>query len=119
MPSIMVTNDKNRLDRLTETRGAAFDKAFIQEAQRLNGEEMRAFRKEASRTADRDIRNFVTRFLEVEEKHEVGARALSKRDVGSRMPVIEPPRMGESMPVISPPSASAMPVITPAPSSPN
>ena len=69
VPPNMVTSDRKRLDRLAGTRGSAFDKAFIQEARRLNGEEMRAFREEDSRTVDQDIRSFVTRFLEVEEKH--------------------------------------------------
>jgi hypothetical protein len=42
-----------------------------------------------------------------------GARALSKRNVGSRMPVIEPPRTGGKIPVVSPLIASAMPIIPP------
>jgi putative membrane protein len=113
VPSNMATNDQNRLDQLAARRGAAFDSAFIREARRVNGEEMRAFRKEASRTVDPDVRSFVTRFLVVEEKHDAGARALSECNVGSRTPVIKPPRTGGKMPVISPPSASDMPVIPP------
>ncbi len=100
MPSSMATDDRKRLDRLTGTRGAAFDGAFIREAIRINDEDIRAFRKEAARTADPEIRSFVTRFLEVDEKHEAGARALSERNMGSRMPLIQPPRTGETMPVI-------------------
>jgi hypothetical protein len=94
-------------------RGGAFDSAFVREAVRINGEDIRAFRREASRTADPDIRGFVTRFLEVDAKHEAGARALSERHVGSRMPLIRPPRTGDTMPVSPPPSASAMLVIPP------
>ena len=118
MPSSMATDDRKRLDRLTGTRGAAFDGAFIREAIRINDEDIRAFRKEAARTADPEIRSFVTRFLEVDEKHEAGARALSERHMGSRMPLIQPPRTGETMPVIPPPGSSAMPVIPPPVSAP-
>jgi putative membrane protein len=112
VPPNMVTSDQERLDRLAGTPGSKFDRAFIQEARRLNGAEMRAFRMEASRTVDQDIRRFVTRFLEVEEKHDAAAQALTAREVGSRMPVIEPPQMS-NMSVIPPPSASRMPVIPP------
>jgi len=109
VPSGMATNDKKRLDRLAGMRGGAFDSAFVREAVRINGEDIRAFRREASRTADPDIRSFVTRFLEVDEKHEAGARALSERHVGSSMPLIRPPRTGDTMPIIAPPDGSAMP----------
>ena len=94
-------------------RGVGFDSAFVREAVRINGEDIRAFRREASRTADPDIRSFVTRFLEVDEKHEAGARALSERNVGSSMPLIQPPRTGDTMPVIPPPGASAILVTLP------
>ena len=116
IPSSMAANDKKRLDRLAGTRGAAFDTAFVREAQRVNNDEIRAFRKEASRTADPDIRSFVARFLEVDEKHAAGARALSERGVGSRMPVIQPPRTGDTMPVtpISCEEASFAPQASPA-----
>ena len=107
MPSSMTTNDKQRLDRFAAIRGTAFDSAFVREAVRINGEDIRAFRREASRTADPDIRSFVTRFLEVDEKHEAGARALGERHVGSSMSLIRPPRTGDTVPVIPPPGASA------------
>ena len=113
MPSSMTTNDKQRLDRLAGIRGTAFDSAFVQEALRINGEDIRSFRREASRTADPDIRSFVTRFLEVDEKHEAGARALGERHVGSSMSLIRPPRTGDTMPVIPPPGASAILVALP------
>ena len=113
MPSSMTTNDKQRLDRLAGIRGTAFDSAFVQEALRINGEDIRSFRREASRTADPDIRSFVTRFLEVDEKHEAGARALGERHVGSSMSLIRPPRTGDTMPVIPPAGASAILVTLP------
>ncbi len=103
-----------RLRRLAATRNAAFDGAFLREALRVNGEDMREFRREASRTTDPDIRAFVARFLPIEQQHEAAARALVRSGrAGSRMPVIKPPPAGATMPVIKPPVTSPMPVIPP------
>ena len=114
LPSSMAAADKKRLDKLAGTHGEAFDDAFIQEAKRVNDGDLRNLRKAAGRTADPDIRGFVTRFLEVDERHEEGARALSERDEAARRSVIPPPRTGDTMAVPPPPEASTMPVI-PAP----
>jgi putative membrane protein len=113
VPSSLAKNDQKKLDRLAGTRDASFDTAFVREARRVNGTVIRAFRRQASLTTDPDIRRFVTRFQEVEEKHGAIARTLAERSVASRLPVIPPPRTGDTMPVISPPSASKMPVISP------
>jgi hypothetical protein len=109
----MAAKDRKRLDRLAETRGAEFDAAFVREARRVNSEEIRNFRQEAGQTADPDIRTFVGRFLEVDEKHAAAALALSERSVASRMPVIEPPRTGDTMSVPPPAGDSHMPIISP------
>jgi putative membrane protein len=106
--------DRARLQRLSMQHGAAFDKAFIAEAQRVNSEDMRSFRREATRTTDPDIRDFVRRFLAVDEEHERAADELSRST--SRMPVIKPPETGSKMPVLPPPQdGSRMPVIKPSP----
>lgn len=97
------------LNRLKRTTGAAFDAAFIAEARRVNGASMRAFRAEASQTADPDIRQFVTEHLAMDEEHDKLARAaLPPRG----MPVIKPP-MGGPMPVIPPPAGGTTPIIPP------
>ena len=113
IPPGISANDKKRLDQLAGTRGVAFDTAFVREAQRVNNDEIRTFRQEARHTTDPDIRSFVGRFLEVDEKHAAGARALSDRGLASRMPVIPPSRTGDTMPVLPPPSGSKMPVVSP------
>jgi len=118
LPSGLTKYDKKRLAHLAGLHGRAFDNAFIREARRVNDDDIRDFRKEASHAADPETNRFVTQFLEVDKKHEAGARALGGRDVASRGPVIEPPPTGNRMPVISPPSASAMPVIKPSDGSP-
>lgn len=114
MPSVMKVSDRKRLDRLARLHGHAFDTAFIQEARRVNDDNMRSLRKEASRTVDPDIRRFVDRLLQVDEQHKAGAQALSGRDVASRGPVIKPSRTGDTMRVDPPQGDNAMPVIPPA-----
>ncbi len=113
LPSGMTAANRAKLDHLSTLKGAAFDSAFIQEAQRINSIDRRDFRREASRTADPDISAFVTRFLAVEQTHEDGAKALARHAVASNMPVIKPPAAGAGMPVIQPPEGGRTPVITP------
>ena len=68
--------------------GLAFDAAFLEETVRIKAEDVRAFRREAARTANPQIRSFVMRFLPVDEKHEAGARELRKRSTGSLGPYL-------------------------------
>ena len=113
LPPGMTARSRSDLERLGRIRGAAFDSAFIREARRINATDVSSFRSEALRTADPDLKMFVQKFIEVDQKHEDGARALAGRSVASRMPVIVPPPAGQSMPVITPPVGGAMPVIPP------
>ena len=115
VPSGLAPSDRKRLDRLARTHGAGFDSAFVREARRINSEYIRAFRKEAGRTADPDIHRFVDRFLDVDAKHEAAASALSDHVMASKAPVIHPPPTGDTMAVVPPGNASSMPVITPTP----
>jgi len=114
-PSGLAPSDRKRLDGLARMRGAGFDGAFVREARRINGEAIRAFRKEAGRTADPDIHRFVDRFLEVDQKHAAAARALDEHVLASTAPVIQPPLTGDTMAVVPPASASSMPMIAPPP----
>ncbi len=111
IPSGMSPNDKQRLSRLAQARGANFDRAFIREARRVNSENLRIVRKEASRTADPDIRHFIEYFAEMDARHETAAIALSKNIVASKTPVVPPPPTGDDMVVVPPPSNNSMPAI--------
>jgi putative membrane protein len=117
LPDGLTAQARARLKRLAAVHGPGFDSAFLRESIRVNGEDMRSFRSEASRTADPDLRAFVARFLPTEQQHEATARALSNRQgSGGRMPVITPPpAAGANMPVINPPATATapMPVIRP------
>ena len=81
LPLRIDRGDEWRLDLLANVHGAGFDSAFLREALRVNGQGIRAFRKEASRTTDPAIRIFVARFLKVDAKHEVRGRVLSEHIV--------------------------------------
>ena len=113
LPGGMTARAQAQLHQLSGLAGAAFDRAFIREAKRINADDIRDFRRQASRTADPEIRDFVQRFLAVDQKHEDAAKALEHRQVAARMPVIAPPPTGGTMPVIAPPSGGTMPVIPP------
>lgn len=81
MPSKMEIGDRKRLDRLARTHGREFDTAFIQEIRRVNGLNIRLFRKAVSHVANSDIRRFVDRVLHIDEKHEAEALALTRHDI--------------------------------------
>ena len=113
LPSTMGRHGKQRLDRLGSTPDSAFDAAFLREARRINGDGVRGFRVEASRTADPEIRAFVLRFLDVDKKHQSLARSLSNILVASRAVVIRPPQTGDPIIVVPAPDKSPMPIIQP------
>ncbi len=105
---------KVALERLSRQRGRSFDRTFITEAVRVNSAAIRAFRAEAARTSDPDIRAFVNDHLAMDERHDATASALARKlaPPSRGMPVIRPPVTG-SMPVIPPPSGGTTPVIPP------
>jgi putative membrane protein len=98
-----------KLDRLRRAHGAGFDAAFLAEARRVNGAAIRAFRAEASKTTDPEIRQFVAETLPIDEQHDKLAQHAAPR---RGMPVIKPPAGGR-MPVLPPPSGGTTPVIPP------
>jgi putative membrane protein len=101
---------KAAIERLSHLKGRAFDRAFIAEARRVNNAAIRAFRTEASRTADPDLRRFVADGLALDEQHDAALAALAPKPRG--MPVIRPP-VGGNMPILPPPSGGTTPVIPP------
>ena len=114
LPSGLNKQGHAGVDRLAKLSGRAFDHAFIREARQLNSAALRAFRQEASRTADPAIRSFVQQSLPMDEKHETAANALGGSVQAGTMPVIRP-QTQSNMPVIKPPATagSTMPVIKP------
>jgi len=113
IPSGISASDKQRLSRLAQTRGASFDREFIREARHINSENQRVLRKEATRTADPDIRHFIEFFTEMDAKHEAAAKALGENTVASKTPIVPPPPTGDDMVIAPPRSDKSMPVIVP------
>lgn len=105
IPSGLSRRDRGRFDRLAQTRGAAFDGAFLREALRINTEALGAFHKETRRTADPEIRGFITHFQDQHTQHLDSARALTDHVVASKAPVVQPPHTGDTM-VVAPPSTA-------------
>ena len=106
----LTAQSKAAVARLSHLHGPAFDRAFLAEARRVNGAAMRAFRTEASRTADPDLHKFVADGLVTDARHDAVAANLAPQRRG--MPIIPPP-VGGNMPVVPPPSGGTTPVIPP------
>jgi putative membrane protein len=110
LPPAMSRRDRQRLELPASTSDSKFDAAFLREARRINGDSIRAFRVEASRTADPDVRAFVLHFLDIDKKHQSVFRSLSNTVLGV---VIHPPRTGNPMLIVPAPNKSQMPIIQP------
>jgi putative membrane protein len=111
LPPGMTRRERQRLDRLASTPGRRFDAAFLREARRINGEGIRNFRTEASRTVDPDIREFVVRFLTVEKQHDSLAQALMDTVIASGPAGLRLPRTGDPIVIAPPPDRTPMPII--------
>ena len=69
LPVTISDTDRAKLDTLTALNGADFDKAFLQEEVQVNGEDVKDARTELAATGDPDVRKFVSKFLDTEQKH--------------------------------------------------
>ena len=77
-PNSPSATDKRRLARLSALRGAAFERAYIREAVRINQEDRTAARREARLTRDRDIQDYLRRFAPTDQAQLRGAVALRR-----------------------------------------
>ena len=69
LPVTISDEDKTKLDALTAMNGSDFDKAFLQGEVQVNGQDVKDARTELAATSDPDIRKFVSKFLDTEQKH--------------------------------------------------
>ena len=76
LPTTMTAKDQARLTRVTALSGAAFDKAFVKEAVRINKQDAKESEKESAQTEDTKITQFIQQFVDVDKKHLSGAEAL-------------------------------------------
>ena len=79
LPTGMTNDEQTRFAGLQTLQGAAFDRAYVKEAVRINAGDKRDFTKEAKTTHDADIRAYVQRFAAMDAEHEQAAEQLRAR----------------------------------------
>ncbi len=78
LPTTLTAEDQIRLNSInSQVRGTA-DASFIEEATRINAEDKQDSAEEAAKTADADIRAFISKFEAVDAEHERLALALRR-----------------------------------------
>lgn len=75
-PAGMTASDTAKLARLQQSRGKAFDTAYVDEVTRINTEDEDSFRKESSATHDAEIKAYVAKFSSMDAKHKQMGEAL-------------------------------------------
>ena len=78
LPTTMTAQDQVRLNSINSQAGSTADASFIEEAIRINAEDKQDAAEEAAKTADPDIKAFLTKFASVDAEHERLALALRK-----------------------------------------
>ena len=76
LPLTIQASDSSRLQNLMGMSGAAFDKAFLQEEQRINADDVSKSAQELKTTQNSGVRRFVTDFHSTEERHLQEAKSL-------------------------------------------
>ena len=76
LPTEMGAADTMKLTALKALSGPLFDKAFLEQASSVNADDVKESDKEKTTTADKEIRDFVTKFAAMDADHEVVAKAL-------------------------------------------
>lgn len=79
LPLTLKASDARKLESLTRKKGAAFDRAYLEEAVKINADDVRQAKKETGVTTDPDVKAFVFNFQQTEEKHLADARALLQK----------------------------------------
>ena len=77
-PAGMKADDAARLTRMKGLSGAAFDKAYVDEQNRINNEDEKDANKEKASTKEPAIKAYIARFAAMDAKHKSGAQALKK-----------------------------------------
>ena len=77
-PAGMTAEDAAMLTRMKTLRGTNFDRAFVDEMNRINIEDAQAAGKETATTSDRSIKAYLARFAVMDARHKRAAAALRK-----------------------------------------
>ena len=79
LPVTLSDTDAATLTTLTSLSGTDFDRAYVQQEIKTNGQDVTDARQELTTTTDPDVRKFVTAFLNTEQKHLDQAQALMNK----------------------------------------
>ena len=74
----MGTVDEVKLAAIKALSGSLFDKAFLEQAQSINADDIKDSQKEETATSDPQIKAFIAKFSALDKKHETEAEALRK-----------------------------------------
>ena len=77
-PAGMSADDAARFAKLKGMSGAAFDRAYVDEQNRINAADKQDADKEKASTKEPAIKAYITRFAAMDAKHKSGAEALKK-----------------------------------------
>lgn len=75
-PGGMVEKDRKMLAQLRTMSGGNFDRAFVDEMNRINAEDKQSADKEKSSTSDEAIKSYISRFAGMDAKHKEMAAQL-------------------------------------------
>ncbi len=76
LPVTMMASDKTKLNSLKAKSGSAFDKAYLQEAVKINSDDVQKGTKEIASTKDASVKALVGGFVATERKHLAAAKSL-------------------------------------------
>lgn len=83
LPVTLSSKDRDKLDRLMQLHGAAFDRQYIQEVAKANATSVTELNRAAKITKDQDMQNFIATFLPVDQQHLQLANALQNGSASS------------------------------------
>ena len=78
VPVTLGPDDQPKLTALEQKSGTEFDSAYIEEAIRINTEDVQDANKELNATTDPDVRKVVGNYLKTEQKHLDEARNIQQ-----------------------------------------
>ncbi len=76
VPAGMTSEDTQRLARMRDTTGKAFNQSFLDEQSRINDSDQHDSDKELASTNEPAIKAFINRFASMDEKHKHAAEQL-------------------------------------------
>ncbi len=76
LPAGMTDKDTKMLARLKTMSGSNFNRAFVDEMNRINAEDKRSADQEKASTKESAIRSYISRFSAMDAKHKSGASQL-------------------------------------------